>query len=210
MHEAWQQEQRVSAPLYKKGKTQNRSAQTRCSRCRGFARLSVCWSQKPTRVAAGFGVGQRWGRSPRAEAARSAKKTKRKNDRQARQTPGRKKPAEGEQRQDTVPFLSCPEAQKLRFQGARTTPLRSVVAPTGWTVLRVALGHRVRQSRAGVCFPGAWWRLLCPPREGGGRGSRLRSGGSRKHGAGRRKSGPKVHLRPENHQADSTSQSYQR
>src|ERR1017187_2366719 len=40
--------------------------------------------------------------------------------------PGRKKPAEGEQRQDTVPFLSCVEAQKLRFQGARATPLRCV------------------------------------------------------------------------------------
>ena len=31
--------------------------------------------------------------------------------------------------QDTVLFLSCPEEQKLRFQGARTTPLRSVVLP---------------------------------------------------------------------------------
>src|ERR1035441_2744919 len=45
-------------------------------------------------------------------------------------TPGRKKPAEGEKRRDTVPFLSCFEAQKLRFQGAaHSAALRGPFSP---------------------------------------------------------------------------------
>ena len=38
-------------------------------------------------------------------------------------------PPGGGPQQDTVLLLSCLEAQKLRFQGDRTTPLRSVVLP---------------------------------------------------------------------------------
>src|ERR1035437_3701588 len=47
--------------------------------------------------------------------------------RPGRQNPRAEEATRRRQRQETVLFLSCLEAQKLRFQGARTTPLRSVV-----------------------------------------------------------------------------------
>ena len=94
------------------------------------------------------------------------------NDGQGRHKPGGERSQPKRQQRDTVPFLSCPEAQKLRFQGARATPLRCAAlsrpkpkrtrlcraAPTGWTALRVGLGRHRVFARAGppCCPPGGW------------------------------------------------------
>ena len=107
------------------------------------------------------------------------------NDGQGRHKPGGERSQPKRQQRDTVPFLSCPEAQKLRFQGARATPLRCAAlsrpkpkrtrlcraAPTGWTALRVGLGrHRSAKVGAGPAVrPVGGWRsrrclpCRCPP-----------------------------------------------
>src|ERR1017187_7905814 len=66
---------------------------------------------------------------------------------------------------DTVPFLSCPEAQKLRFQGRG--PLRSAPWPfLAWSENAVGPPLRQRSRKVPLC-------RIAPPRELCGPASRV-------------------------------------
>ena len=166
----WQQGQRVSARLPKKERD-------RKSLYRPIAAIAGCFVRSRV-LASRTCPCCRWFRDWRLAGARAplampveAQTTPGEGTTaRATKTPGRKQPIEGGNRQDTVLFLSDPEAQELRFQRREPTSLRCVAlsrpkpkrtklcraAPTGWTVRRVGWDHhRVRQRRAAV--PSAQW-----------------------------------------------------
>ena len=81
------------------------------------------------------------GRSTGVQAGRVAKVERAEPKRRRRLKPGRRWP-----RQDTVPFLSCPEAQKLRFQRPGTLRCAPCSFPPGLSKISSACSARQRQS----------------------------------------------------------------
>src|ERR1035441_5385856 len=125
-----QQGQRVSAPLQKKGKRQQESAQDRCFRCRVSCppfRVLVARYLPVLPLVPGWAT---LGPQPPRRGRR-----KRKGHQARERRPGSPKPWGGksqskETQRTSVLFLSCSEAQKLRFQGAaHSAALRGPFSP---------------------------------------------------------------------------------